>query len=81
MTKEEREKAAERFCDDFCRFPREWDEDEEGVTLADGVCAVCPLSRLIEDEIVADAHNPSYKVIKKVMPSGEVKRFVEVDGD
>jgi len=49
LTQAEREKIAESICDEFCRFPREWDEDKEGITLEDGMCRYCPLERLVSD--------------------------------
>ena len=37
--------AAEAFCDHYCRFPREYDEDAHGVPLAEShICKNCPLS-------------------------------------
>ena len=40
------EKACACMCDDYCRFPREWDEEAEGLTVEDGACAYCPLNFL-----------------------------------
>jgi hypothetical protein len=35
------------MCNDYCRYPREWDEEEQGQELCDSeVCAACPLNRL-----------------------------------
>ena len=35
------------ICNDYCRYPREWDEEEEGCELCESdVCAACPLSKL-----------------------------------
>lgn len=39
------QKAAEAFCDHYCRFPREYDEEAHGVPLAEShICKNCPLS-------------------------------------
>lgn len=36
-----------RMCEDYCRYPREWDEEQEGVELIDsGICDSCPLNEL-----------------------------------
>ena len=41
------QEIAEAICNDYCRYPREWDEDAEGVELcASEVCAACPLNKL-----------------------------------
>lgn len=34
------------MCEEYCRFPREWDEEVEQETLNDAKCAKCPLNRL-----------------------------------
>ena len=49
LTQAEREKLAEKICDEYCRYPYEYDEEKEGCTLIDGVCRFCPLERLMED--------------------------------
>ena len=42
------EEVKEQMCNDYCRYPREWDEEEhDGLELYDSdVCANCPLNRL-----------------------------------
>lgn len=45
--KEKIEKLAAVFCDQYCRFPREYDEDVHGVPLAEShICLNCPLNDL-----------------------------------
>lgn len=34
------------FCNDYCKWPEQWDEEREGVVLWDGPCRDCPLNRL-----------------------------------
>lgn len=43
---EEKEEAKRAICEDYCRYPREWDENAEETTLEDGMCAMCPLNKL-----------------------------------
>lgn len=39
------EEAAAAFCDHYCRFPREYDEDLHGVPLAESrICLNCPIN-------------------------------------
>lgn len=41
------EEVRESMCNDYCRYPREWDEEAEGVELCESdICANCPLNRL-----------------------------------
>lgn len=41
------EDVREQMCNDYCRYPREWDEEAEGCELIDSdVCANCPLNKL-----------------------------------
>lgn len=36
-----------RMCDDYCRYPREWDDEEQGMELCESeICENCPLMRL-----------------------------------
>lgn len=45
---EQLEEIVKTMCDDYCRYPREWDEDAEGVPLCESeTCAACPLNKLI----------------------------------
>jgi len=46
MSKEELEEIAEQICDEYCRYPLQWDEEEEGIPLSDSeICRNCPLNR------------------------------------
>lgn len=39
------QEQAEAFCDHYCRFPREYDEEAHGIPLAEShICKNCPLS-------------------------------------
>jgi hypothetical protein len=42
------EEVKDQICEDYCRYPREWDEEEhDGLELYDSdICANCPLNRL-----------------------------------
>lgn len=42
------EEVKDQICNDYCRYPREWDEEEhDGLELYDSdICANCPLNRL-----------------------------------
>lgn len=41
------EEVKEQICNDYCRYPREWDEEEQGCDLSESeTCANCPLNRL-----------------------------------
>lgn len=41
------ERVKYAICEDFCRFPREWDEEKEGMELyMSDICGKCPLNRL-----------------------------------
>jgi len=41
------EEVKEKMCNDYCRYPNEWDEEKEGCELCESeVCANCPLNRL-----------------------------------
>jgi hypothetical protein len=47
MTNEELEEIKEQFCDEYCRWPREYDEVEEGIPLSStAICAQCPIESL-----------------------------------
>ena len=40
---------AESFCDHYCRFPHEYDEEVHGVPLAEShICKNCPLTTAAE---------------------------------
>ena len=35
------------ICENYCRYPREWDEEKEGQELYESdICENCPLNRL-----------------------------------
>lgn len=41
------EEVKTEMCNDFCRYPREWDEEKEGMELVESThCQNCPLNRL-----------------------------------
>lgn len=41
------EEIKNAMCNDFCRYPREWNEEEQGQELCENeVCAACPLNKL-----------------------------------
>lgn len=41
------EQVMYQMCEDYCRFPREWNEEEEGMELCESeICEHCPLNRL-----------------------------------
>lgn len=41
------EEVKTQMCNDYCRFPREWDEEKEGMELTESDhCQNCPLNRL-----------------------------------
>ena len=45
-TREAFEKLAGEICDKYCRFPYEYDEEKEGMTLQDAICRHCPMNKL-----------------------------------
>ncbi len=41
------EEVKYKICEDYCRYPREWDEEKEGKELCESeICENCPLNRL-----------------------------------
>lgn len=40
------ESIAEAMCNEYCRYPLEWDEEKDGELADSEVCANCPLNRL-----------------------------------
>ena len=40
------ESIAEDICNNYCRYPLEWDEEKNGELADSEVCANCPLNRL-----------------------------------
>lgn len=46
------EEIIEEMCDDYCRYPREWDAEAEGCDLSESdVCASCPMNKLLRSEV------------------------------
>lgn len=44
---EQIEAIAEEFCMNYCKWPDQWDEEEEGCELSESKhCQNCPISRL-----------------------------------
>lgn len=41
------EMIACEFCDKYCKYPEQWDEEKEGCELCESeACAKCPINRL-----------------------------------
>lgn len=41
------EEIASEICDKYCKYPNEWDAEQEGMELCESdICRNCPLSRL-----------------------------------
>lgn len=41
------EEVKEQICNDYCRYPRDWNEEERGIELCESeICQNCPLNRL-----------------------------------
>lgn len=36
----------EEMCLNYCKYPREWDEEKDGELCESEVCSNCPLNRL-----------------------------------
>lgn len=42
------EDMAKEFCDNYCKWPEQWDEDAEGVELWDSdICKECPFVKYL----------------------------------
>ena len=38
----------DEMCDKYCRYPKGWDEEAEGIELSESdICLNCPLNRLV----------------------------------
>ena len=48
----ELERVAEVMCDKYCKWPDIYDEEAEGMTLADKICVDCPMNKLLEENYV-----------------------------
>lgn len=47
ISEQQLEAIAEEMCNSYCKHPLTWDEEKEGVPLAESeICASCPMSRL-----------------------------------
>ena len=42
----EKEELKQEMCEHYCKYPNEWDEEKEGLTLVDAICQNCPLEKL-----------------------------------
>ena len=41
------EEVANDFCDNYCKWPEQWNEKEEGCELCESeICATCPINKL-----------------------------------
>ena len=41
------EEVKESICNDYCRYPKEWDREVEGMELDESaICESCPLNKL-----------------------------------
>jgi len=41
------EEILSEFCDKYCKYPEQWDEEKEGCELVDSeICKNCPLNRI-----------------------------------
>lgn len=42
------QEIVEDMCLNYCKYPEKWDEEKEGVELAESdICKNCPLGRLV----------------------------------
>jgi hypothetical protein len=42
------EAVVDDMCQNYCKYPDNWDEEAEGVELSESdICANCPLNRLV----------------------------------
>lgn len=45
--REQLEEVANEFCNHYCKYPEQWDEEKEGMELCESdICANCPCNRL-----------------------------------
>lgn len=40
------DEVRERMCNEYCKYPYEWDEEKQGELSESEICASCPLNRL-----------------------------------
>lgn len=45
--REQLEEIVEAICTDYCRYPRDWDAEQDGELSESDICANCPLGRLV----------------------------------
>ena len=43
---EQLQEIVDMMCNDYCRYPREWNEEEQGELSESEICANCPLNRI-----------------------------------
>lgn len=42
------DEIANEMCDKYCKYPDQWDEEKEGITLEESeICDKCPICRLM----------------------------------
>ena len=42
------EDIAGEICNNYCKYPEQWDEDKEGCDLVDSdICKNCPLNKIV----------------------------------
>lgn len=57
--------VSSKICDNYCRYPREYDEELEGQTFDDsGICDKCPLNNLISKAYYKELGQMKNKKIK-----------------
>lgn len=45
---EQLQQIAEDFCENYCKWPNEWDEEQKGCELCESdICKNCPVGRLV----------------------------------
>ena len=37
------EDVASKICDEYCKYPEQYDEEKEGEPMVDKICSHCPL--------------------------------------
>ena len=46
------EEIAERMCDGYCKYPHQYDEDNEGQPLGDSdICNNCPMTEMLKEAL------------------------------
>lgn len=45
--REQIQKVIDDMCSNYCKWPNEWDEEEQGMELCESdICSNCPLNKL-----------------------------------